>query len=65
MKKIFRNINTSEILYQEDSVEFALDKLGLQITAKGNNGEFTSEQIEVVENIKDWYLKKDWIEEEI
>lgn len=65
MKKIYRNIKTNEILFKEDSAEYSLDNLGLCINPKGKNGEFTSEQIEIVEEIKDWYLKKDWIEEEI
>ena len=42
-----------------------LEKLGLSIEAKGNNGEMTSEQVEFLTTFEEWYFSDNWILEEI
>lgn len=65
MQKIYRNIQTKEIVFEEDAESFVLDKLGITITPKGKNGEFTSEQIENIQETIEWFFSGNWIEEEI
>lgn len=65
MGKIYRNMRTNEIVLEEDANEYVLDQLGLTITAKGKNGEFTSDQIEFIEETKEWFLSGNWIKEDV
>lgn len=65
MQKIYRNMQTKEIVFVEDAESFVLDKLGITITPKGKNGELTSEQIENIQETIEWFFSGNWIEEEI
>jgi len=61
--KYYRNINTKEIVLEEDAKDYALDKLGITITPKGKNGEYTTEQLDNIEETISWYFSGNWIEE--
>lgn len=59
--KYYRNINTKEIVLEEDAKDYVLDKLGITITPKGKNGEYILEQLEMLDTIVEWYFS-DWEE---
>lgn len=63
--KYYRNIKTDEIVYKEDAENYALNRLGITVTPKGENGEMTFEQLENIESTIDWYFSGNWIKEEI
>ena len=63
--KCYRNITTDEVVYKEEAEEYVLNKLGLTVTPKGENGEMTLEQIENIEETVSWFFSGNWIEEEI
>lgn len=65
MQKVYRNMQTKEIVFVEDAESFVLDKLGITITPKGKNGEMTQEQIENIQETVEWFFSGDWIKEEI
>lgn len=64
-KEIYRSKKTNEIVYKEDAEEYVLDRLGIAITPKGNNGEMTQEQIENIEETIEWFFSGNWYEDEI
>ena len=47
--KCYRNITTDEVVYKEEAEEYVLNRLGITIIPKGENGEMTLEQIENIE----------------
>lgn len=61
----YRHIITNETVNKEDAEEYMLEKLGLSIEAKGNNGGMTSEQVEFLTTFEEWYFSDNWILEEI
>ena len=63
--KCYRNMTTDEVVYKEEAEEYVLNKLGLTVTPKGENGEMTLEQIENIEETVSWFFSGNWIEEEI
>ena len=63
--KCYRNIDTDEVVYKEEAEEYALERLGITIKPKGQNGEMTIEQLENIEETINWYFSGNWIEEEI
>ena len=63
--KCYRNITTDEVVYKEEAEEYVLNRLGVTITPKGENGEMTVEQLENIESTVDWFFSGNWIEEEI
>ena len=63
--KQYQHITTNEIVNKEDADEYMLQKLGLSIEAKGNNGEMTAEQIEFLTTFEEWYFSDNWILEEV
>ena len=63
--KCYRNITTDEVVYKEDAEEYVLNRLGITVTPKGENGEMTVEQLENIESTVDWFFSGNWIEEEI
>nr|DAJ75890.1 MAG TPA: hypothetical protein [Caudoviricetes sp.] len=59
--KYYRNEKTKEMVSEIEAVEYELDDLGITITPKGKNGEFTQDQIVVMEElIFDWFYDSDW-----
>jgi hypothetical protein len=61
----YREMNTKEIVLEEDAESYVLDKLGITVTPKGKNGEMTQEQIENIQETVEWFFSGDWIKEEI
>ena len=67
----YRNINNGEIVYKEEAEDYALTQLGMKKNGKlviipmGENGEYTVEQLENIENIVEWFFSGNWIEEDI
>lgn len=63
--KCYRNMTTDEVVYKEEAEDYVLNRLGITVTPKGENGEMTVEQIENIESTVDWFFSGNWIEEEI
>ena len=61
---VYRNMQTDEIVNEEDWEDYALEKLGITVQSKGRNGELTTEQVEIIETITEWYFSDNWIKEE-
>lgn len=65
MKNIYRNVSTKEIVFEEDALDYALDKLGIKkVEPLGKNGEYTLEQTEFFSEVTDFYFRY-WNEEVI
>lgn len=60
----YRNMKTNEIVLEEDAEDFVLDKLGITVSPKGINGEYTNEQIENIQETVEWFFSGNWIEED-
>ena len=59
--KYYRNEKTKEMVSELQAIEYELDDLGITITPKGKNGEFTQDQMVVMEElIFDWFYDSDW-----
>lgn len=58
-------ISTGERIEDCMASDYALDKLGITVTPRGENGEMTLEQMEYIETITDWYFSGNWVKEEI
>ena len=63
--KYYKNMNTDEIVYKEEAESYVLNRLGLKVIPKGENGELTLEQIENIESTIEWFFSGNWIEEEM
>ncbi len=69
--KCYRNMTTDEVVYKEESKDYALTQLGIMkngklvIIPRGQNGEYTVEQLENIESTVEWFFSGNWIEEEI
>lgn len=63
--KCYRNITTDEVVYKEEAEDYVLNRLGITVIPKGENGEMTVEQLENIESTVDWFFSGNWIEEEI
>ena len=61
----YREIITNETVLEDESTDYALDKLGVIITPKGKQGEYTLEQTEFLQEFTDWYFSGNWIKEEV
>ena len=57
--KNYKNIHTGEIVADEDAEIYALEKLGVTVTAE--DGILTLEQREFIDATKEWYFSGDWI----
>lgn len=61
--KYYKHIHTDEIVYEEDAELYAMEKLGVNITAKGENRNLTEEQQQFIKEFTDWYFSGNWIVE--
>lgn len=59
--KQYRNTQTSEIVFEEDALDYALFKLGIKLEEDINN----VEQEEFKSMITEWYYSGNWIEEDM
>ena len=63
--KCYRNITTDEVVYKEEAENYVLDRLGIIVTPKGQNGEMTLEQLENIQETVEWFFSGNWIKEEV
>lgn len=67
--KYYRNITTDEVVYEEDSKEYALQELGLMdkgklvVIPKGKNGTYTEKQENNIKETIEWFFSGNWTEE--
>lgn len=59
--KYYKHIDTNEIVYEDEAELYALEKLGVTVTAK--DGLLTEEQKEFIKSTTDWYFSDNWIME--
>lgn len=59
--KYYKHIHTNEIVYEDEAELYALEKLGVTVTAK--DGLLTEEQKEFIKSTTDWYFSGNWIQE--
>lgn len=59
--KYYKHIHTNEIVYEDEAELYALEKLGVTVTAK--DGLLTDEQKEFIKSTTDWYFSGNWIQE--
>lgn len=50
-----------EIVYEDEALDYVLEKLGLKITPGGENGKETLEQTEFKEMLVEWYFSGNWV----
>lgn len=63
--KVYRHFNTNEEVFEEDWEQYAMEKLGIKIEPQGKNGEFTTEQLDFMEEFTEWYFSDNWIQDEV
>ncbi len=69
LKYQYREITTNEIVEDFMAEDYALTKLGLKengklvIIPRGVNGEMTLQQLENIEETKNWFFSGNWIKE--
>ena len=61
----YREIITNETVLEDESTDYVLNKLGVTITPKGKQGEYTLEQVEFLQEFTEWYFSGNWIKEEV
>lgn len=61
----YRNIQTEEIIDEQEAEDYVLDKLGITVEPRGKNGEMTQEQIENIGETVEWYFSGNWIKEKV
>ena len=59
--KYYKHIHTNEIVYEDEAEFYALEKLGVTVTAE--NGVLTDEQKEFIKSTTEWYFSGNWIQE--
>lgn len=61
--KVYKKINSDEMVTKEEALLYVLEKLGITLEGKGKFDTFTKEQVEFQSMIVDWYFSGEWIEE--
>lgn len=61
--KFYKNIQDGTIVYEDEAEQYVLNRLGITITPRGENGEMTLEQLENIEETVDWFFSGNWITE--
>lgn len=61
--KYYKEFTTDEIVYENETEAYALDKLGIKVTPRGKHGEMTIEQIELIKDTVDWFFSGNWTAE--
>lgn len=59
--KYYKHIHNREIVYEDEAELYALEKLGVTVTAE--NGFLTDEQKEFIKQTTEWYFSGNWIQE--
>lgn len=63
--EIYKNISNNEIVYKEDAQEYAMEMLGIKIKPMEKDGTYTIEQMEIMQDIEDYYFSGNWIKDEL
>lgn len=61
----YRELKTNEIVEDFMAEDYVLDKLGITIEPKGENGTMTIEQLENIQETVNWFFSGNWIKEEV
>lgn len=61
----YRELKTNEIVEDFMAEDYVLDKLGITIKPKGQNGTMTLEQLENIQETINWFFSGNWIKEEV
>lgn len=61
----YRELKTNEIVEDFMAEDYVLDKLGITIKPKGQNGTMTLEQLENIQETVNWFFSGNWIKEEV
>ncbi len=59
--KYYKHIHTNEIVYEDEAELYALEHLGVTVTAE--KGLLTDEQKEFIKSTTNWYFSDNWIME--
>lgn len=65
MKYQYREIGTNEIVEDFMAEDYVLNRLGITVTPKGNNGTMTLEQLDNIRETVEWFFSGNWIKEEV
>ena len=57
----YENIQTKEIVLEKDASRYVKEKLGIKLEPVGRFGTYTTEQIECIDNIVEWYFSDVWV----
>lgn len=63
--EVYKNRANNEIVYKEDAQEYAMEMLGIKIKPMEKDGTYTVEQIEIMQDIEDYYFSGNWIKDEL
>ena len=61
----YKNIKTNEIVEDFMAEDYVIDRLGLVIMPKGENGTLTLEQQDFIDSTVEWFFSGNWIKEEV
>lgn len=65
MKYQYREIKTNEVVEDFMAEDYVLNRLGITVTPKGNNGTMTLEQLNNIRETVEWFFSGNWIKEEV
>lgn len=65
MKYQYREIKTNEVVEDFMAEDYVLNRLGITVTPKGNNGTMTLEQLDNIRETVEWFFSGNWIKEEV
>lgn len=65
MKYQYRDLKTNEIVEDYMAEDYVLNRLGITVTPKGNNGTMTLEQLDNIRETVEWFFSGNWIKEEV
>lgn len=65
MKYQYREIGTNETVEDFMAEDYVLNRLGITVTPKGNNGTMTLEQLDNIRETVEWFFSGNWIKEEV
>lgn len=65
MKYQYREIKTNEVVEDFMTEDYVLNRLGITVTPKGNNGTMTLEQLDNIRETVEWFFSGNWIKEEV
>ncbi|MGN1298132.1 MAG: hypothetical protein ACI4VH_06960 [Clostridia bacterium] len=61
----YRELRTNEIVEDFMAEDYVLNKLGITIEPKGENGTMTIDQLENIQETVNWFFSGNWIKEEV